>query len=95
VLALAALALLLADGAHLAALQKMAGYSGGTSEFAQVQQYLENLRDALIPLALPLGVIGLTGGGVAYMVGNAMAQRILGGVLIGLALVLTGPSIVA
>ena len=36
-----------------------------------------------------------TGGGVAYMVGNAMAHRILGGVVIGLALALTAPSIVA
>jgi hypothetical protein len=29
------------------------------------------------------------------MVGNAMAQKILGGVVIGLALALMGPSIVA
>ncbi len=42
-----------------------------------------------------MGAIGLVGGGVAYMVGNVMAQKILGGVVIGLALALMGPSLVA
>ncbi len=87
--------ILLADGAQLDALQKMAGYTTGKTFFKDAQDYLDNLRDSLIPLAIPLGAIGLTGGGVAYMVGNAMAQRILGGVVIGLALALMGPSIVA
>ncbi len=87
---------LLAGDAQLDALQKMAGYSTGKkSFFAEVQEYLENLRDSLIPLAIPLGAIGLAGGGAAYMVGNQMAQRILGGVVIGIALALMGPSIVA
>jgi len=90
------LALLATQGLELAALQKMAGYdAGSTATFAKIQDYLENLRDGLIPLAIPLGAIGLTGGGVAYMLGNAMAQRILGGVVVGLAVALTGPSIVA
>ena len=89
------LALLLADGAQLAALQKMAGYTTGKTFFGDAKEYLDNLRDSLIPLAIPLAAIGLTGGGVAYMVGNAMAQKILGGVVIGLALALLGPSLVA
>jgi hypothetical protein len=93
--AFAALALLFAGGLELAALQKMAGYDDGGETFAKIKTYLDNLRDGLIPLAIPVGAIGLTGGGVAYMVGNAMAQRILGGVVIGLALALTAPSIVA
>ncbi len=92
--ALAAVALLAHDP-QLDALQKMAGYAGEKSLFTNVQQYLNNLRDSLIPLAIPLGAIGLTGGGVAYMVGNVMAQKILGGVVIGLALALMGPSLVA
>ena len=87
--------LTLGDGAPLDALQKMAGYATGKSFFKDAQEYLNNLRDSLIPLAIPLGAIGLTGGGVAYMVGNVMAQKILGGVVIGLALALMGPSIVA
>ena len=93
--ALAALVLLTTQGPDLQALQKMAGYATGKSFFKDAQEYLSNLRDSLIPLAIPIGAIGLTGGGVAYMVGNMMAQKILGGVVIGLALALMGPSIVA
>ena len=94
--ALAALILLTATTTpDLQALQKMAGYATGKSFFKDAQEYLDNLRDSLIPLAIPIGAIGLTGGGVAYMVGNVMAQKILGGVVIGLALALMGPSIVA
>ena len=92
---LAALALLASDGGQLDALQRMAGYTTGKTFFTDAQKYLDNLRDSLIPLAIPIGAIGLTGGGVAYMVGNVMAQKILGGVVIGLAVALMGPSIVA
>jgi hypothetical protein len=88
-------AVVLLDAGQLDALQRMAGYTTGKTFFAEAQQYLDNLRDSLIPLAIPIGAIGLTGGGVAYMVGNVMAQKILGGVVIGLALTLMGPSIVA
>ena len=87
--------LLLADHWQLAALQKMAGYTGKGSAFKGVQDYLEALRDSLIPLAIPLGAIGMAGGGVAYMVGNPLAQKVLGGVIIGLALALLGPSLIA
>jgi membrane protein len=66
----------------------MAGYAAKGTAFDDAKKYLDNLRDSLIPLAIPLGAIGLTGGGVAYMVGNVMAQKILGGVVIGLALAL-------
>ena len=85
----------LADADGLAALQRMAGYTSGESMFGQIKSYLDNLRDSLIPLAIPLAAIGLTGGGVAYMVGNVMAQKILGGVVIGAALRLMAPPIVA
>lgn len=73
----------------------MAGYSTETSDFKDILKYLNSLRDGLIPLAIPMGAIGLTAGGVAYMVGNIMAQKILGGVVIGLALTLMAPSLVA
>jgi hypothetical protein len=86
---------MLADGALLDALQKMAGYGNKKTLFSQAREYLENLRDALIPLAIPLGAIGLTAGGVAYMVGNAMAQKILGGVVTGIAVALLAPTIIA
>lgn len=93
--AVAAFALLSIDGAQMDALQRMAGYTTGKTFFADAKEYLDNLRDSLIPLAIPIGAIGLTGGGVAYMVGNVMAQKILGGVVVGLAVALMGPSIVA
>ena len=92
--AFVALILLLGDP-QMDALQKMAGYAKKGSLFREAQEYLDNLRDSLIPLAIPMGAIGLVGGGVAYMVGNVMAQKILGGVVIGLALALMGPAIVA
>jgi hypothetical protein len=44
----------------------VAGYASGKTFFKDAQEYLDNLRDSLIPLAIPLGAIGLTGGGVAY-----------------------------
>ena len=95
VLAAAATLLLLADAEQLAALQRMAGYTTGRTFFGDAKEYLDNLRDSLIPLAIPLAGIGLVGGGVAYMVGNVMAQKILGGVVVGAALALMAPSIVA
>lgn len=94
-LATAAALALLADNATLDALQRMAGYDDGKTLFGEIKKYLDNLRDSLIPLAIPLGAIGLTGGAVAYMVGNVMAQKILSGVVVGLALALMAPSIVA
>jgi hypothetical protein len=94
-LLLACVALFASHSGRLLALEKMAGRSTGDSAFASAQKYLDGLRDALIPLAIPLASIGLLGGGVAYMVGNAMAQRILGGVVFGLALCLLGPSLIA
>ena len=95
-LATLAALLLLADADGLAALQKMAGYDAGAQTFfSEIQDYLENLRDSLIPLAIPLGAIGLAAGGAAYMVGNQMAQRVLGGVVVGIALTLMAPAVVA
>ena len=92
--AIVATTLLLGDP-QMDALQKMAGYANKGTAFSDAKEYLDNLRDSLIPLAIPLAAIGLTGGGVAYMVGNVMAQKILGGVVVGTALALLGPSIVA
>ena len=36
---------------------RMAGYATGKSMFGDVQRYLNDLRDSLIPLAIPLGVL--------------------------------------
>ena len=102
IVAAAALAFVLAlcllvvpDAAH-AALQKIAGYEpSGDNRFGKLYDYLASLRDAIIPLAIPVGAIGLVVGGVMYLFGNPHAARALTGVAVGLALILLAPSIVA
>jgi TrbC/VIRB2 family pilin len=93
-LAVATLLLSAAD-AH-AALQQLAGYEkGDTNQFASLYSYLANLRDALLPLSIPLGTIGLAVAGGLYFVGSPSAGRTVCGVGIGLGLVLLAPSIIA
>lgn len=82
-------------GLHLEALARMTGNNGGGGSFGQLKAYLDNLQKSLLPLAIPLGTIGLAGGGVAYMLGNHLAQKILGGVVAGTALVLLSPQLMA
>jgi F0F1-type ATP synthase membrane subunit a len=94
-LALALCLLALPDAAD-AALQKLAGYQrGGSNRFGQLYDYLSNLRDAIVPLAIPVGAIGMVVGGGMYLFGNPHAGRILFGVVVGLGLILLAPSIVA
>ena len=92
----ALLALLAADPSH-AALKGMAGYGDASAAhtFGSISRYLNNIRDALIPLAVPAAGIGLAAGGVMHFIGHQMASKLLMGVLVGLVLVLTAPSIVA
>jgi hypothetical protein len=92
--ALAALALVL-DGATVDALQQMTGNTKGASKFGGLQVFLENLRDGLMPLTIPIGGIGLAAGGTLYMLGNQMAMRLITGVVIGIGVVLLAPTIVA
>ena len=92
---LLAVAALVGDGGLLQALQKAAGYTvGRDNTFAGISTYLANLRDGIMPLAVPAGAIGLAGSGFAYMAGNAVASRIGMGVVTGVALVLLGPGII-
>ena len=97
VLALAAALLLVAPPDSHAALQKMAGYSkaGGTTSFGSISSYLNNLRDGLLPLSIPVGSLGLVAGGVLHVVGHQNASKILFGVLLGMGLVFGSPSIIA
>jgi TrbC/VIRB2 pilin len=79
-----------------AALQRLAGYEpSGDNRFGKLYSYLSNLRDAIVPLAIPIGAIGLVVGGGMYVFGNPHAGRILFGVVAGLGLILLSPSIVA
>src|SRR5919108_3395758 len=82
--ALALCLLVLPDTAD-AALQKLAGYEfSGDNRFGKLYGYLANLRDAIIPLAIPVGAIGLVVGGLMYLFGNPQAGRALTGVAVGL-----------
>ena len=79
-----------------AALQRLAGFeANGENQFTSLNRYFANLRDALLPLAVPIGTIGLVVSGGMYMFGSPQASRILFGVGVGLGLVLLAPSIIA
>ncbi len=101
--AFAALALVAACAAMLldptsshAALQKMAGYQqGDTTTFGDVITYMTNLRNGLIPIAVPLGGVGLVAGGAMFLVGNQMATKVIFGVLGGIGIALSAPGIVS
>ncbi len=95
-LALALAGCLLGPPEADAALQKLAGYEkAGDNQFGSLYSYLAGLRDAILPLAVPVGTIGLVVVGGMYMFGSPNAGRILGGVGAGLGLVLLSPSIIA
>jgi hypothetical protein len=96
-LTFAVLAAMLLDPTYShAALQKMAGYTqGNTTTFGEVIEYATNLRNGLIPIAVPLGGIGLVAGGAMFLVGNQMATKVIMGVLGGIGLALSAPGIVS
>lgn len=101
VAALFCAAVLLADALLVedasAALQKLAGYqkTAAGNRFSELYDYFGNLRDAIVPLAIPIGTLGLVMGGTMYMFGNPSAARLLFGVIVGVGLVLLSPVLVA
>jgi hypothetical protein len=95
-IALAVILSMLLPADAQAALQKLAGYEQSSdNRFGSLYSYLANLRDALLPLAIPVGTIGLVVVGGMYMFGSPAAGRILFGVAIGIGMVLLSPSIIA
>lgn len=91
-----AVAVLVFPDPAAAALQKIAGYDrGGDNRFGSLFGYFANLRDAILPLCIPIGAIGLVVGGGMYMFGSPQAGRLLFGVVVGLGLIMLAPSIVA
>lgn len=85
----------LAQLGALHGLAKAAGQSPkGGGAFGAMQKYLENLQDAVIPLVIPAACLGLIGGGILYLTGSQNAQRIMGGVVMGLGLVLLSPELI-
>ena len=91
----AATVLAFAQTGQLHGLARAAGQNPKTGgSFASLQKYLDNLQDAVIPLAIPAATLGLIGGGILYLVGSQRAQQLLGGVVLGLGLVLLSPEII-
>ncbi len=78
-----------------AALTGFSGSRQGKGGFANVYDFFDRLGKGLIPLAVPLGVIGTIGAGVLFLAGNQRAGGVIAGVVGGLALILFGPAIVA
>ena len=68
----------------------LAGGSARNKQSARRSQYsyLANLRDAILPLAIPVGTIGIVVVGGMYMFGSPSAGRILFRVAIGIGMVL-------
>jgi hypothetical protein len=94
--AAAAALMLAAPDPATAALQKIAGYQkSGDNRFGSVYEYFSNLRDAILPLSIPIGAIGMVVGGGMYVFGNPQAGRLLFGVVVGMGLIMMAPSIVA
>ena len=95
-LAVALTLVLLAPDQAAAALQKIAGYErSGDNRFSSLFDYFANLRDAILPLSIPIGSIGLIVGGGMYVFGSPQAGRLLFGVVVGLGLIMLAPSIIA
>jgi len=92
---LCVVALATPEHAH-AALQKIAGYKKDSdSTFKTLFEYFANLRDAILPLSIPIGAIGLVIGGGMFLFGSHHAARTLFGVILGLGLILMAPALVA
>ncbi|HEY4280371.1 MAG TPA: hypothetical protein VGM91_19270 [Conexibacter sp.] len=99
-LALAAVALValaayaFAHAGHLDALQNMTQKTiAPRFDFGGIGSYIDNIRDALIPLAIPIGGCALVGVGFLLFTGNPRAYQIGGGVFGGLGLVFFAPNI--
>lgn len=83
-----------APDAH-AALTGFSGEGKGKGGFAKLFDFFDKLGKGLIPLSIPLGVLGLVGAGVMFLMGSQRAGAVIAGVVGGLALILFGPSIIA
>ena len=86
--------LVAAPDAH-AALTGFSGEGKGKGGFAKVFDFFDKLGKGLIPLSIPLGVLGVVGAGALFLIGSQRAGQIIASVVGGLALILFGPSIIA
>lgn len=62
--------------------------------FGGVGSYLNNVRNALLPLAAPIGGIAVFGVGALFMFGSPQAVQKGGWIIAGIALMLLSPNII-
>jgi hypothetical protein len=87
---------LLGPDAAEAALRTAAGGGGGaTGGFERFVAFLNRLADYAIPVGAAFSVLGLIWGGMLFQAGDARAGRVLGCVVLGVAVVLLSKPIAA
>jgi hypothetical protein len=95
-LAVVVLVGLLAPDAAEAALRTAAGGGGGgAGGFERFVTFLNRLADYAIPVGAAFSVLGLIWGGMLFQAGDARAGRVLGCVVLGVAVVLLSKPIAA
>jgi hypothetical protein len=88
--------LLLAPELAAAALRTAAGGGGGDAGgFERFVVFLNRLADYAIPVGAAFSVLGLIWGGMLFQAGDARAGRVLGFVVLGVAVVLLSKPIAA
>jgi hypothetical protein len=88
-------AVLTLSNVTVGALSTAAGPPGGTSGFATVASYLNNIATYLIYLAIPGGAIGFIVGGFMLFGGSPDGPKWLGRTAIGVGVVLLSKGIMA
>jgi hypothetical protein len=87
---------LVAPGAAEAALRTAAGGGGGDAGgFARFVTFINRLAAYAIPVGGAFSVLGLIWGGILFQTGDARAGRVLGCVVLGVAVVLLSQPIAA
>jgi hypothetical protein len=71
------------------------GGGGGGGGFERFVAFVNRLVDYVIPVASAFSVLGLIWGGVLFMSGDARAGRVLGFVVLGVAIVLLSKPLAA
>lgn len=99
VIALAAItavlaALLLTHGIGPDALSAMTEKTVNGRHFLEIRRFIVNLRNALIPLAVPLGALAMVAVGGMLLFGSPAAQRVLVTVVVGLVCIIFAPEII-
>ena len=83
------------DAAEAALRTAAGGGGGGAGGFERFVAFLNRLADYAIPVGAAFSVLGLIWGGMLFQAGDARAGRVLGCVVLGVAVVLLSKPIAA